>query len=137
MELQTPSRQLSQAVLLQHEAMLTREAFNQQFEVVQASKRELIAATEEKLVRISSIEQELGTELQATATAAALVSLLLYSPCLTERDIPVLLFLFWPCPMLSACCCCGTAIRISLPPYCAWCICPHCKSVCCVQLIAH
>lgn len=51
---------MSQAVLLQHEASLIRQAFNQQFEAAQAAKRDLIAAVEEKCTRIGQIERELG-----------------------------------------------------------------------------
>ena len=93
MELHTPSRQLSQAVLLQHEAILTRQAFNQQFEVVQAAKRELVAASEEKLVRIAAIEQELGTERQTAATVSALVCSLLCTACMNKKRMAVLLVL--------------------------------------------
>lgn len=72
LELTTPARQLSQAVLLQHETCLIRQAFNQQFEAAQAAKKDLIAAVEEKLTRISQIERELGLHASAS-TASVLV----------------------------------------------------------------
>ena len=74
MELYTPARQISQAVLLQHEARLIREAFNQQFEVTQAAKRDLIVSLDENLARIKIIERELGLHPQVAATSATLVS---------------------------------------------------------------
>jgi len=74
MELHTPARQISQAVLLQHEARLIREAFNQQFEVTQAAKRDLIVSLDERLARITNIERELSLHPQAAATSAILVS---------------------------------------------------------------
>lgn len=74
MELHSPARQISQAVLLQHEARLIREAFNQQFEVTQAAKRDLIVSLDERLARITSIKRELGLHSQAAATSAILVS---------------------------------------------------------------
>ncbi len=74
MEHHTPARQISQAVLLQHEARLIREAFNQQFEVTQAAKRDLIVSLDEKLARITNIERELSLHPQAAATSAILVS---------------------------------------------------------------
>lgn len=60
LELTSLARQMSQAVLLQQEASLVRQAFNQQFEATQAAKRDLIAAVEEKQTRIEQIEWELG-----------------------------------------------------------------------------
>ena len=70
MELITPARQISQAVLLQHEACLIREGFNQQFEAAQTAKRDVIATIHEKLVRIGQIERELGMPSSASSLAA-------------------------------------------------------------------
>lgn len=78
MELHTPGRQISQAVLLQHEAHLIRQAFNQQFEVTQAAKRDLIVSLDERLARITNIERELGLHPQVAATSEVLVSLYLW-----------------------------------------------------------
>ncbi|KAL0024576.1 hypothetical protein WJX79_010339 [Trebouxia sp. C0005] len=72
MELHTPGRQISQAVLLQHEAHLIRQAFNQQFEVTQAAKRDLIVSLDERLARITNIERELGLHPQVAATSEVL-----------------------------------------------------------------
>lgn len=55
-------------MLLQHEACLIRQAFNQQFEAAQTAKKDLIAAVEEKLTRVGQIERELG--LRASASTA-------------------------------------------------------------------
>lgn len=68
-ELKTPDRQLSQAVLFQQEACLIREAFNQRFDAAQIAKKVLIAAVEERLTRISQIEQELGLPSSASTVS--------------------------------------------------------------------
>lgn len=68
-ELNTPDRQNTQAVLFQQEACLIREAFNQQFDAAQTAKKDLIAAVEEKLTRISQIERELGLHISASAVS--------------------------------------------------------------------
>ena len=70
---------MSQAVLLQHEAYLLRQAFNQQFEAAQAAKRDLIASVEEKCTRIGQIERELGLH-----DSAPPVSVLVYAWELTS-----------------------------------------------------
>lgn len=70
MELTTPERQMSQAVLLQQEGCLIRQAFNQQFDAAQAAKKDLTAAVEEKLTRISQIERELGLHGSASTVSA-------------------------------------------------------------------
>ena len=74
MELTTPERRMSQAVLLQQEGCLICQAFNQQFDAAQAAKKDLTAAVEEKLTRISQIERELGLHGSAS-TVSALVLL--------------------------------------------------------------
>ena len=85
MELTTAARQVSQAVLLQHEATLVCEAFNQQFATAQAAKRDLIATVEERLRRISQIERELGLP-TSSALPTALVRRLPAPQDALQRD---------------------------------------------------
>ena len=72
-ELTTPARQVAQAVLLQHEAQLVKEAFNKRYEKTQAAKADLVALVEEKAARVTAIERELGLTCSTIATTAALV----------------------------------------------------------------
>ena len=72
-ELTTPARRTAQAVLLQHEAQLLQEAFNQRFAASQAAKADLIALLEEKAGRVDAIERELGLSSSATSRPTALV----------------------------------------------------------------
>ncbi|KAL3139282.1 Cilia- and flagella-associated protein 43 [Trebouxia sp. C0009 RCD-2024] len=67
--LNTPDRQLSQAVRFQQEACLIREAFNQQFDAAQTAKKDLIAAVEERWTRISKIQRELGLPSSASTVS--------------------------------------------------------------------
>ena len=61
-------------MLLQHEASLIRQAFNQQFAAAQAAKRDLISAVEEKLTRIGQIERELGLLISASSASVMVLS---------------------------------------------------------------
>lgn len=72
-ELATPARHAAQAVLLQHEAQLVKEAFNKRYEKTQAAKADLVALVEEKAARVTAIERELGVTCSTIATTAALV----------------------------------------------------------------
>lgn len=94
MELDAPARQISQAVLLQQESQLIRQAFNQQFEVAQAAKRDLIASVDERLDRITVIERELCLHNKAAANSAALVSWICESVKTWQFLVPALVDIF-------------------------------------------
>lgn len=79
MELQTPGRQISQAVLLQQEACLIQEAFNRRFQAVQAGKKDLIGGVEERMARSVIIERELGLHGRIAMSCGVLVSSTLQS----------------------------------------------------------
>lgn len=72
-ELTTPARHTAQAIMLQHEAQLVKEAFNELFKGAQAAKADMIAVVAEHGGKVAAIERELGWSSSARADTAVLV----------------------------------------------------------------